>query len=174
MFSNIPGCGARGALFDLGADYYQVGGKIGELAGRVFGGESPASLTHPLRSSGRVVDQPGRARADQGRMVVPQGDSRTGPTSSYEQKGPVRRHPRAEFAKAARQPARPSRLWKIGLVSAAEPRSWTRHSTVCREGLKEAGLVDGRDFKINYRNAQGDIATLNSICDEMSGNDTDW
>jgi putative tryptophan/tyrosine transport system substrate-binding protein len=44
VFSNIPGCGARGTLFDLGADYYQVGGKVGELAGRVLGGESPASL----------------------------------------------------------------------------------------------------------------------------------
>ena len=33
--------------------------------------------------------------------------------------------------------------------------------------------MDGRDFKINYRNAQGDIATLNSICDEMNGDDTD-
>ncbi len=33
--------------------------------------------------------------------------------------------------------------------------------------------MDGRDFKINYRNAQGDIATLNSICDEMNGDDGD-
>ena len=41
-----------------------------------------------------------------------------------------------------------------------------------RQGLKDAGLVDGRDFTINYKNAQGDIATLNSICDEMNGNDT--
>ena len=42
-----------------------------------------------------------------------------------------------------------------------------------RAGLKEAGLVDGRDFTIDYRNAQGDIATLNSIYDELNGNDSD-
>ena len=44
VFSNIPGCGARGALFDLGADYYQVGGTVGELAGKVLSGEAPASM----------------------------------------------------------------------------------------------------------------------------------
>ena len=44
VFSNIPGCAARGVLFDLGADYYQVGGKVGQLASAVLGGESPADM----------------------------------------------------------------------------------------------------------------------------------
>ena len=44
VFSNTPGCSPGATLFDLGADFYQVGGKVGELAGRVLGGESPASL----------------------------------------------------------------------------------------------------------------------------------
>ena len=51
--------------------------------------------------------------------------------------------------------------------------SWTRRSTGFRRGLKEAGLVEGRDFTTTYRNAQGDIATLNAIFDELSGDDTD-
>ena len=73
VFSNIPGCSASATLFDLGADYYQVGGKAGELAGRVWAGESPASIADPLRGSQRAVDQPGGPRANQGRLVVPQG-----------------------------------------------------------------------------------------------------
>src|SRR5262249_56044918 len=44
VFSNIPGSAAKGCLFDLGADYYQVGGKVGQLASRVLGGESPAAM----------------------------------------------------------------------------------------------------------------------------------
>jgi ABC-type uncharacterized transport system substrate-binding protein len=42
-----------------------------------------------------------------------------------------------------------------------------------RRGIKEAGLVEGRDYRFNYRNAQGDIATLNAVFDELSGGDTD-
>jgi putative ABC transport system substrate-binding protein len=42
-----------------------------------------------------------------------------------------------------------------------------------KRGFKEAGLVEGRDFTTTYRNAQGDIATLNAIFDELSGDDTE-
>lgn len=40
----MPGNAARGSLFDIGANYYQVGVKIGELAGRVLHGEDIARL----------------------------------------------------------------------------------------------------------------------------------
>ena len=82
-----------------------------------------------------------------------------------EQKGPVRRHPRAEFAQSRAQ----AHDGRRGSGRSA----WSPYSdaTVVDEayagsarGLKEAGLVEGRDFTIDYRNAQGDIATLNSIC----------
>jgi ABC-type uncharacterized transport system substrate-binding protein len=42
-----------------------------------------------------------------------------------------------------------------------------------RRGLKDAGLIDGQDFTTTYRNAQGDIATLNAIFDELSGDQSD-
>ena len=44
VFTSIPGCAERGALFDLGADYYRVGESVGRLAGRVLDGESPADM----------------------------------------------------------------------------------------------------------------------------------
>ncbi len=44
VFTSIPGCAERGALFDLGADYHRVGMSIGRLAGRVLDGESPADM----------------------------------------------------------------------------------------------------------------------------------
>lgn len=40
----MPGNAARGSLFDIGANYYEVGIKIGELAGRVLHGENPAKI----------------------------------------------------------------------------------------------------------------------------------
>ena len=90
-----------------------------------------------------------------------------------EQKGPVRRRPRVEFAKAAPKPSGPRGCGRSDWSRAADATVVDEAYRGLRAGLKEAGLVDGRDFTINYRNAQGDIATLNSICDEMNGNDTD-
>src|SRR5262249_30748245 len=47
VFTSLPGCAARGAVFDRGADYHRVGESVGRLAGRVLGGESPADM--PIR-----------------------------------------------------------------------------------------------------------------------------
>ncbi len=105
-------------------------------------------------------------------MVVARRRFGPGPTCWSKRKDPVRLRPRAEFARATGNGSRPSRLWKIGLISAADAKVVEETYDGLRQGLKDAGLVDGRDFTINYKNAQGDIATLNSICDEMNGNDT--
>src|SRR5262249_32084200 len=63
--------------------------------------------------------------------------------------------------------------WKLGLVGYSDSTVLEETSAGVRQGLGESGLVDGRDFTIDMRNAQGDIATLNSIFDELSANDTD-
>jgi ABC-type uncharacterized transport system substrate-binding protein len=170
VFSNIPGCAARGALFDLGADYYQVGGKVGELAARILGGDSPASLPILYEVPAELWINPVALAQIKGGWSFPK-EIQAKADVLIEQKGPVHRRPRAEFARSAPRPSRGSRLWKIGLVSAADATVVDECYSGLREGLAEAGLVDGRDFKINYRNAQGDIATLNSICDEMNGDD---
>ena len=97
VFTSVPGCAARGALFDLGADYHRVGESIGRLAGRVLGGESPADmpilyevppefwinrLALEAPNRGLVVPAEIDAKAD---VVVEKG-------------GPVRRHPREDVA----------------------------------------------------------------------------
>ncbi len=173
VFTNIPGCGERGSLFDLGADYFQVGGKAGELAVRVLAGESPASLPILYEVPPEFWINPVALAQLKGGWSFPKQIENKADVV-VEPKGPVRIHPRAEFAKSTPRSRRPSRLWKIGLISAADATVVDEAHAGLLEGLKEAGLADGRDFKIEYRNAQGDIGTLNSICDEMNGNDTDF
>jgi hypothetical protein len=41
------------------------------------------------------------------------------------------------------------------------------------DGLREAGLVKGRDYQLNSRSAQGDIATLNGIVEAVRSDGTD-
>ncbi len=44
VFTSLPGYAQRGALFDLGANYHEVGRMVGLLAGRVLQGTAPATL----------------------------------------------------------------------------------------------------------------------------------
>jgi ABC-type uncharacterized transport system substrate-binding protein len=172
VFTSIPGCAARGALFDLGADYYRVGESVGRLAGRVLGGESPAAMPIQyevppefwinrlaLRSQAGDWSFPAEIDA-QADVVVEPG-------------GPVRRHPRPQFHKEAADTLGPSRTWKLGLAAFSESIVMDELVDGFKRGLKEAGLVAGKDYHIVDRNAQGDIATLSALIDELSGNDTD-
>ena len=172
--SRIPPVPAPGAtLFDLALIIFSSAARSAKLAGRVLDGESPASLPILFEVPKELWLSPVALDANQIRVGRFPRISRRRRTWLVEKKGPVRLRPRVEFAKAARNHSRPSRLRKIGLISVADAKVVDDAYDGLRQGLKEAGLVDGRDFKINYKNAQGDIATLNSICDEMSGNDTE-
>jgi ABC-type uncharacterized transport system substrate-binding protein len=172
VFSNIPGCAAKGALFDLGADYDRVGGKVGQLASRVLGGESPAGMpilyeVPPEFWINRVVLEPLRG----GWGVSPEVEATADVV--VEREGPVRRRPRVEPAAVAAKAPSVSRLWRVGLVTYVDSAIAEDARAGYRAGLKEAGLVEGRDVSIDHRSAQGDIATLNSIYDELNGNDSD-
>ena len=172
VFTSIPGCAERGALFDLGADYHRVGISVGQLAGRVLDGESPADMpilyeVPPELWINRVAlklvggDWSFPAEIDAKADVV------------VESGGPVRRQPREATQPAANAPARPSRAWKLTLAAFSESTILEETIDGLKRGLKEGGVIDGRDFTMVERNAQGDIATLNAMFDELDGDDTD-
>lgn len=64
-----------------------------------------------------------------------------------------------------------SRTWKIGLAGYSESPLLEEVLEGLRRGLGESGLVEGKDYTTTYRNAQGDIATLNAVLDEFNGNE---
>jgi ABC-type uncharacterized transport system substrate-binding protein len=90
-----------------------------------------------------------------------------------EKAGTVRRHPREQTAARGPEASRPSRTWKIGLAGYSDSPLLEEVIMGVRRGLKEAGLVEGKDYTTTYRNAQGDIATLNALLDELNGDETD-
>jgi len=66
-----------------------------------------------------------------------------------------------------------NKKWNISLVeynNAAEVEE-TEHGV--RAGLKESGLVEGRDYDITVLNAQGDMATVTSLVDAAITNGAD-
>ena len=121
VFSSVPGCAARGALFDLGADYRQVGVSIGRLAGRVLGGESPASMPILYEVPPEFwIDRVALAALSGGWSFPPRSTPR--PTSSS------RREVRSVATRARNHVGarRPSRTWKVGLAAYSERPSWRR------------------------------------------------
>jgi len=172
VFSNIPGSAARGTLFDLGADYHQVGGRVGQLAGQVLRGESPAKMpilyeVPPEFWINEVALEPVKGTWSFPAEVKAKADVVVGA------KGPVRARPRPELKPVAQAPSQPARTWKLEVVAFSESNLVEEVWEGLRAGLKETGLVQGRDYVLGSRNAQGDIATLNALCDEVNSNDSD-
>ena len=67
----------------------------------------------------------------------------------------------------------PVKKWRILLAMLVEAPPMEEAEEGLRAGFKQAGLLDGQDYEITVRNAQGDMATLNSILDTASGSKVD-
>jgi ABC-type uncharacterized transport system substrate-binding protein len=172
VFTSIPGSAARGALFDLGADYHRVGQSVGRLAGRVLGGESPADMPILYEVPPEFwINRLALETQTGGWSFPPEIDAKADVV--VEKGGPVRRHPREEVVARAPEARGPSRTWNVGLAAFSDSTILEEVIEGFRRGLKGDGLVEGRDYTTTYRNAQGDIATLNALLDELNGNETD-
>ena len=55
------------------------------------------------------------------------------------------------------------KLWNVHLIAYVNVIDSEEAESGILKGLKEAGLVEGRDYTLTIRNAQGDMATLNSL-----------
>ncbi len=160
VFSVIPPQAKKGAIFDLGADYYQVGRHTGLLAAEILAGRSPSTveirnfLPESLvineqaiagyASKGWSLPEVIRARART--LIGPDGAASTKPTPPP--------------AIAARN--RPANLQVI-CFSESLPAEETLAGL--RKGMETWPLKEGVDYTLRIRNAQGDIAALNGLFD---------
>jgi ABC-type uncharacterized transport system substrate-binding protein len=173
MFTNIPGSADQGTLFDVGANYLEVGHHAGALAARVLDGvdmktlpienfvpervtvnpkaleglRDPWRLTEEVLSSADVVGQPRYASAGAGADRPP--------------------------AAAAFPKARLKRRWKVDLLQYVEVQDAEDAQRGIVDGFEKAGLVEGSDFELEERNAQGDMPTLSALVDAALTEGTD-
>lgn len=165
VFSITPGKPERGTLFDLGLDFHELGRLAGTLAADVLRGADPAKI--PVRD---VLDEvprriiintlavnglkdPWRITAEARRLATVIVDG----TGVH------------ETAAAKTRPAgtrgRLSKKWRISLVEFNNVLDVEEAEQGVLEGLKEAGLLEGRDYETSVRNAQGDMATVSGLID---------
>ena len=58
-----------------------------------------------------------------------------------------------------------NRKWVVNLLEYVNVADSEESEKGIVDGLREAGLVEGRDFEMTIRNAQGDMTTLNALVD---------
>ena len=56
-----------------------------------------------------------------------------------------------------------NRKWVVNLLEYVNVADSEESEKGIVDGLREAGLVEGRDFEMTIRNAQGDMSTLNAL-----------
>ena len=58
-----------------------------------------------------------------------------------------------------------NRKWEVNLLEYVNVADSEESEKGIVDGLRESGLVEGRDFEMTIRNAQGDMVTLNALVD---------
>ncbi|MGH9384284.1 MAG: ABC transporter substrate-binding protein [Vicinamibacterales bacterium] len=155
VFTSVPGNTARGALFDVGANYTEVGQLTGALAAQILQGANPADI--PVRN---VI--PERLLLNNGALADLKSTWRI---------------PDALAARAAAMAAPPKRSlakkWNIQIVELNNVLDVEEAEHGIFKGFEEQQLVRGKDFDATVRNAQGDMATLNGLVDAAIGDGAD-
>ena len=69
------------------------------------------------------------------------------------------------LAARAQQPPTPI----IGFLSIASPEAWTDYIAALKQGLGQAGFIEGQNVAIEYRWARGDFGRLPALANELVG-----
>ncbi len=160
VFTCIPG--NKGTLFDLGANYFEVGRKVGLLASEVLDGAAIPQLKWE-----RAV--PPKLFVNQLALEHVAADWKF-PASLIESADVVvdatgtREKPKPAIVATSTSNA-PTKKWKLKLIAYINSAEVEESEHGLLDGLKEAGLKRDQDFEWKVGNAQGDIATLQSLVD---------
>ena len=170
VFSILTGNAEQGALFESGADFYEVGRQTGELAARILEGADPATIPVVNSVPARLVInrtafsglhdpwRPTREALDRAHSVIDESGTHT---KSDPAAGAV--SDRAPLAKT----------WQLSMLSFHETPTTEEAEKGVLDGLREAGLVESRDYVIGRLNAQMDMATANSLVDAVVTKNSD-
>jgi ABC-type uncharacterized transport system substrate-binding protein len=181
VFSNISGHARRGGLFDLGANYHEVGQEIGRIAGDILAGTDPAQipvrnyvphrliLNEKVRLTLREAWHFDDAVKIQAAEVI-QADGSI-QTAGATPPNPALQPERTGTPTPAAKPL--DHAWKIKRLLYVESPPAEEALRGMDEGFRAAGLVAGRDYTLSEASAQGDMAVLPALADAVNSDGTE-
>ena len=160
VFTVIPPNVKRGALFDLGADYHEVGRLAGVLAGDILNGRDPATV--PIENTmPEILALNLQAAAHlSGGWKIPD-ELRQSAQIVIDENGQVIK----SLAVAPARPAAPKKKWKIAIVNYNETPPAEEILSGMAEGWQHSALKEGVDYEIKIQSAQGDMSALGGMLD---------
>jgi len=156
VFTNQPPNAQRGALFDLGADYREVGRLTGAIGVKILQGADPAKLPVKNVVPGSLWLNTGALTGLKDPWQIPESVSAHA-QALVDAKG-VHKNSLAAIPKALE-----GRTYKIGLAYfAPDPIG-----EICRkglfEGLQDLGFVRDKNLQARLAHAQGEIANIPTV-----------
>jgi ABC-type uncharacterized transport system substrate-binding protein len=173
VFTISPGKPDRGTFLDVGLDFVEVGRLAGALAANVLRGTDPATI--PIRD---VLDEVPRKvvvntlalKGLKEPWRVPD-EVRNTATILVDETGIHDRSANKADRKTAGRPL--AKRWNIDLIEYNTVVDVEEAEEGVLGGLRDSGLVEGRDYSVRIRNAQGDMATMNSLVDAAISDESD-
>lgn len=169
VFTVIPPNVKRGALFDLGADYHEVGRLAGLLAGDILNGRDPAEIAIE-----NVIPEVQTLNLQAAKNLGPKWRI---PDALRQRASLVIEEDGTEHSTKAAPPApnpNPSgKKWKIAVIAYNENPPTEDTLDGLNDGWEKSSLVEGKDYVIRHHSAQGDIAALSGILDAALGEGSD-
>jgi len=143
-----------GASVSMGADYVEVGRIMGHMAADLLEGADPAKIA--------ITDRMPRKL---GINMVAMGRSRAGWQVPEEVRAAAALGVNADGSRWRKDDRPATKKWNVHLVELVNAPSIDETRQGILTGLKESGLVEGRDYTIHVANAQGDLPTLSNMID---------
>lgn len=169
VFTVIPPNVDRGAVFDVGADYWTVGYKVGELAGQVLDGLDPATV--PI-----VNYMPEVIMLNEQAAAKSKGNWQFPPKLVADAKVIIdkdgKRTERASNKPMNLKPE-PGRIYKLGVAYFAPEESWQRCYNGLFDGLKELGFEPGKNLEVTAQHAGAEMINIRPILQNLDNSDVD-
>ncbi|MGB7292873.1 MAG: ABC transporter substrate-binding protein [Thermodesulfobacteriota bacterium] len=156
VFTNIPPNAKRGALFDLGPNYYEVGRLTGELAAEILRGADPATISVKNVVPEKLVINRLALDGLKDPWPLPQ-DVRIHADILIDEAGVHEK----SVATIIKPPA--GRVFRIGLVYFAPEPGAEACMDGLFNGLRDLGFVEGKNLEVRKAHAQGEIVNIPSI-----------
>jgi len=170
-FSALPPTVSHGSLFDMGANYVEIGRHIGGIAADVLDGKNPAQM--PIDNFVPVMFLYNETvlAGLRDRWTIPDAVRReaTGWITATATNLPVLS---AAAKKTLRKP-QPGHTYKIGLAYFAPEAA----ADVCIkgifDGLRQQGFEEGKNLEVRRAHAQAEIANITTMLQNFDSSDVD-